>query len=75
MLLTPTMSSFVDYQNKTVDFQNEEMKKYLQMAAEFGVEKIQDYFPKGYTQEQMEKKIRELLEKYKMQWQHKQQER
>lgn len=40
MLLTSTMSSFVDYQNKTVDFQNDEMKKYLQMAAEFGVEKV-----------------------------------
>ena len=40
MLLTPTMSSFVDYQNKTVDFQNEEMTKYLQMAKKYGVERI-----------------------------------
>lgn len=40
MLLTPTMSSFVDYQNKTVDFQNADMKKYLQMAKKFGVAKL-----------------------------------
>ena len=40
MLLSSTMSSFVDYQNKTVDFQNDSMKKYLQMAKKYGVEHL-----------------------------------
>ena len=40
MLLSSTMSSFVDYQNKTVNFQNDSMKKYLQLARKFGVEHI-----------------------------------
>ena len=41
----------------------------------FGVEKIQNYFPKGYTQTQMESIIKELLEKYKLHWQRKLAER
>lgn len=40
MILRSTMMSFVDYKNKTCDFQNDTMKKYLQLARQFGVDKI-----------------------------------
>lgn len=53
----------------------EQEKPNQKEQIKFGVEKIQDYFPKGYTQEQMENKIKELLEKYKLQWQRKLNER
>lgn len=53
----------------------EQEKPNQKEQIKFGVEKIQDYFPKGYTQEQMENKIKELLEKYKLQWQRKLSER
>lgn len=53
----------------------EQEKPNQKEQIKFGIEKIQDYFPKGYTQEQMENKIKELLEKYKLQWQRKLSER
>lgn len=40
MLLSSTMSSFVNYTDKTCDFQNETMKKYLQVARKYGVERL-----------------------------------
>ena len=53
----------------------EQEKPNQKEQIKFGVEKIQDYFPKGYTQIQMENKIKELLERYKLQWQKKLNER
>ena len=47
----------------------EQEKPNQKEQIKFGVENIQDYFPKNYTSKQMENKIRELLEKYKIQWQ------
>jgi len=38
----------------------------------FKVEKVRDYFPKGYSIEQMQATMTKLLEKYKTQWQNKQ---
>ncbi|MBP5492796.1 MAG: extracellular solute-binding protein [Clostridiales bacterium] len=40
MLLYATLPQFVDYKNKTVDFENDTMKKYLQMAKKYGVKEI-----------------------------------
>lgn len=37
----------------------------------FKYEKVKDYFPKGYTVEQMQKTIQELLGQYKVKWQNK----
>lgn len=35
----------------------------------FRYDKVKDYFPKGYTVEQMQNVIEKLLQKYQMQWQ------
>lgn len=37
----------------------------------FKVDKVRDYFPNGYTVEQMQTKMTQLLESYKTQWQNK----
>lgn len=41
----------------------------------FKVDKVKNYFPKGYTVQQMENVIEKLLQKYQLQWQNKQYER
>ncbi|MBO4928715.1 MAG: extracellular solute-binding protein [Clostridiales bacterium] len=41
-LIHMSMSRFVDYGKKTVDFQNDEMKRILELARKFVVEKIPD---------------------------------
>ena len=35
----------------------------------FRYDKVKDYFPKGYTVQQMQSVIEKLLQKYQMQWQ------
>ncbi|WP_303806462.1 extracellular solute-binding protein [Ruminococcus flavefaciens] len=40
ILLNSTMSSFVSFEQKKVDFQNDTMKKYLQLSKQYGVERI-----------------------------------
>lgn len=41
----------------------------------FKVDKVKNYFPKGYTVQQMENVIEKLLQKYQLQWQNKQYEK
>lgn len=41
----------------------------------FKVEKVKDYFPKGFTTEQMQTTMTKLLENYKVQWQNKEKQR
>lgn len=41
----------------------------------FTYDKVKDYFPKGYTVQQMQNVIEKLLQKYQLQWQNKQYER
>ena len=53
----------------------EQEKPNQKTQIRFGIEKIQNYFPTGYTQTQMESKVQELLEKYKLHWQRKLAER
>ena len=40
MLLDSTISEFVDCKDKTVDFENDEMKRILQLAGKYGVREI-----------------------------------
>ncbi|MCR5275734.1 MAG: hypothetical protein K6E26_10310 [Clostridiales bacterium] len=40
VLLTTTMNEFVDYEDRKVDFQNDTMKKYLEMTSKYGVKEI-----------------------------------
>ena len=42
LLLQSTMTKFVDFSEKKVDFQNSLMKSYLQMSMKYGVERIPD---------------------------------
>ncbi|MBO4688614.1 MAG: extracellular solute-binding protein [Clostridiales bacterium] len=40
MLLESTISEFVDYKAKTVDFENDKMKRILQLAGKYGVREV-----------------------------------
>ncbi len=40
LMLGTSMSEFVNYQNQTVDFQNDEMKKILDLVRDYGVQKV-----------------------------------
>ncbi|MBO4909643.1 MAG: extracellular solute-binding protein [Lachnospiraceae bacterium] len=40
ILLNSSMSSFVSFEQKKVDFQNDTMKRYLQLSKQYGVERI-----------------------------------
>ncbi|MBO4928716.1 MAG: extracellular solute-binding protein [Clostridiales bacterium] len=42
LMIGTSLPQFVDYTNKTVDFQNEDMKRILKMVKDFGVAKIPD---------------------------------
>ncbi|MBR5426046.1 MAG: carbohydrate ABC transporter substrate-binding protein [Clostridiales bacterium] len=42
LMIGTSLPQFVDYKNKTVDLDNEEMRKILQMVKKFGVTKIPD---------------------------------
>ena len=42
LMLGTSLPQFVDYKNKTVDLDNEEMKRILQMVKKYGVPKIPD---------------------------------
>ena len=41
----------------------------------FNYYKVKNYFPKGYSVQQMQNVIEKLLQKYQLQWQNKQYER
>ena len=42
LMIGTSLPQFVDYKNKTVDLDNEEMRKILQMVKKYGVSKIPD---------------------------------
>ena len=52
-----------------------EEKPNQKEQVKFSYEKVKDYFPKGYTVQQMQGVIEKLLQKYQLQWQNKQYER
>lgn len=52
-----------------------EQKPNQKEQIKFKVEKLQDYFPKGYTSKQMQQTIEKLLRQYKQRWKNKDLER
>lgn len=52
-----------------------EQKPNQKEQLKFKVEKLQDYFPKGYTTKQMQETIEKLLKQYKQRWKNKDLER
>lgn len=48
-----------------------EQKANQKEQIKFKVEKLKDYFPKGYTSKQMEDVIEKLLKQYKQKWKNK----
>ena len=48
-----------------------EQKPNQKEQLKFKVEKLKDYFPKGYTTKQMEDVIEKLLKQYKQKWRNK----
>lgn len=53
----------------------DEEKPNQKEQVKFSYDKVKDYFPKGYTIQQMQNVIEKLLQKYQIQWQNKQYER
>ena len=53
----------------------DEEKPNQKEQVKFNYDKVKDYFPKGYTVQQMQSVIEKLLQKYQLQWQNKQFER
>lgn len=53
----------------------DEEKPNQKEQVKFTYDKVKDYFPKGYTVQQMQSVIEKLLQKYQLQWQNKQYER
>ena len=51
VLLTTSMNDFVNYEKRTVDFQNDTMKKYLEMTLRYGVREIPEDEGSGYDYE------------------------
>ena len=61
-------------EEKIQDILDEE-KPNQKEQVKFTYDKVKDYFPKGYTVQQMQNVIEKLLQKYQLQWQNKQYER
>lgn len=61
-------------EEKIQDILDEE-KPNQKEQVKFTYDKVKDYFPKGYTVQQMQSVIEKLLQKYQLQWQNKQYER
>ena len=61
-------------EEKIYDILDEE-KPNQKEQVKFSYDKVKDYFPKGYTIQQMQNVIEKLLQKYQIQWQNKQYER
>ena len=61
-------------EEKIQDILDEE-KPNQREQVKFTYDKVKDYFPKGYTVQQMQSVIEKLLQKYQLQWQNKQYER
>lgn len=61
-------------EEKIYDILDEE-KPNQKEQVKFTYDKVQKYFPKGYTVKQMQDTIEKLLQKYQLQWQNKQYER
>ena len=53
----------------------DEEKPNQKEQVKFTYDKVKNYFPKGYTVQQMQSVIEKLLQKYQLQWQNKQYER
>lgn len=53
----------------------EEKKPNQKEQVKFNYDRVKDYFPKGYTVQQMQDVIENLLQKYKLQWKNKQYDR
>ena len=50
----------------------EEEKPNQKEQIKFKYDKVKSYFPKGYTVQQMQSVIENLLQKYQLQWKNKQ---
>ena len=61
-------------EEKIQDILDEE-KPNQKEQVKFTYDKVKNYFPKGYTVQQMQNVIEKLLQKYQLQWQNKQYER
>lgn len=61
-------------EEKIYDILDEE-KPNQKEQVKFSYDKVQKYFPKGYTVKQMQDTIEKLLQKYQFQWKNKQYER